>query len=86
MLDYVSKINNKYYLQTFLEDCKYKMKTYKMKWKINYDFETNPSNESDNDLESESDNESDNNEPEKPFKKFDTESEKSAKKSDIETN
>ena len=28
MLDYVSRINNKYYLLTFLEDCKYKIRNY----------------------------------------------------------
>ena len=80
MLDYVSRINNKYYIQTFLEECKYKIKNYKMKCNMNYDFHTSSSDESDNEHDSESDNEFDNGESEKPSKKSDIESEKSSKK------
>ena len=47
MLDYVSRINNKYYLQTFLEEPKYKTKNYKIECNIKYDFDTSLSDESD---------------------------------------
>ena len=57
MLDSVSRMNNKYYPQTFLEECKHKIKNYKMECNINDDFYTSSSDESDNEPNSESDNE-----------------------------
>ena len=61
ILVYVSRIN-KYYLQTFLEVCKYKMKKYKTECNIGFNFDTSSSDESDNEPDSESDSEFDNNE------------------------
>ena len=62
ILDYVSKINKKYYPLTFLKECKCKIKNNKMECNINFDFDTSSSDECDNEPGSESDNESDNNE------------------------
>ena len=49
MLEYVHRMNNKYYPQTFLEERKYEIKKKKMKNFINDDFDPSLSNESDND-------------------------------------
>ena len=60
MLDSVIRVNEKYYLQKFLEECKYKIKNNKMKNVINDDLDLSSSdNESDNESDSESDNGSD---------------------------
>ena len=55
MLDSVIRVNKKYYLQTLLEECKYKIKKNKMDNVINDDLDPSLS-------DNESDNESDNNE------------------------
>ena len=61
MLDSVVKVTKKYYLQTFLEECKYEIKNTKMESFINYELERSSSNdESDSDSHNESDNETDN--------------------------
>ena len=61
MLDSVVKVMKKYYLQTFLEECKYEIKNTKMESFINYELERSSSNdESDSDSHNESDNETDN--------------------------
>ena len=48
MLDCAVIANKKYYLQTFLEDCKYEIKKNKMENFINDDFDSSSSGESDN--------------------------------------
>ena len=53
MLDYIIKVNKKYYPQTLLEEWKYKIKMNKMENLINDDLETSLS---DNESDSESDN------------------------------
>ena len=58
MLDYVIRVNKKYYPQTVLEECKYVIRKNKMENLINNDLNLGSSDESDN--ENESDNESDN--------------------------
>ena len=57
MLDSVIKVNKKYYPQTLLEECKYKMKNDKMENLINDDFDSCLSDESDNESDNEFDNE-----------------------------
>ena len=64
MLDSVIKVNKKYYPQTFLEECKYKIKKNKMESRVNEDFEPSSSDES----VSESDSELDNDESKKSSK------------------
>ena len=56
MLDSFIKTGKKYYPQTHLEECKYKITKKKMEDLINADFDS--SSESDNESSSESDNES----------------------------
>ena len=62
----VVRVNKRYYLQTFLEECKYEMKRNRMENLTNYDLNPSSSDESDNEFDNESengfDNESDNNE------------------------
>ena len=59
MLDSVVKVNEKYYLQTLSEECKYEMKKIKMENLINDDLYPSLSdNETDNDSDNESDNDS----------------------------
>ena len=51
MLDFVVRVNKKYYSQTLLEECKYEIKKNKMKNLINDDLEPSSSdNESNNEL------------------------------------
>ena len=69
MVDSVLRINNKYYPQTLLEECKYKIKNCKMKSHIDYGFDSDSSDDSENEPDSGSDNES-----EKSSKKPDNES------------
>ena len=80
MEDSVIRINYKYYSQTPLEECKYKIENYKIKGHIDYEFDSDSSDDSNNDPDSESDNESDkefdnnesdNNQPVNPSKKSD---------------
>ena len=54
MIDSVIKANKKYYLQTFLEECKYAQEKIKIENDINEDFEDS---ESDSDSDSDSNNE-----------------------------
>ena len=59
MLDSVIRVNKKYYPQTLLEECKYKIKKNKMENLINDDLDLSSSdNESNNESDNESDNES----------------------------
>ena len=64
MLDFVIRVNKKYYPQTLLEECKYEIKNNRMENLINDDLNPsssdNESDESDNESDNKSDNESDN--------------------------
>ena len=58
MIDSVIKINEKYYPQTLLEECKYIQEKIKIENYINEDLENSDSDsDSDNDTESDVDNE-----------------------------
>ena len=59
MLDYVIRVNKKYYPQTLLEECKYVIRKNKMENLINDDLDLISSDESDNEFDNESDSESD---------------------------
>ena len=48
MLDSVIRANKKYYLQLFLEECKYEIKKNKIENLINDDLDLSSSDESDN--------------------------------------
>ena len=52
MLDFVLRVNKKYYPQTLLEKCKYEIKKNKMENLINDDLDPSSSNESKSDSES----------------------------------
>ena len=87
MLNSVIKVN-RYYPQTLLEECKYKIRKNKMENNINDGFDSSSSDESDNDPDSESNGESGSEpdcESKKPFEKFDSESKNPVKKSDNES-
>ena len=60
MLDSVIRVNKKYYLQTFLEECKYEIKKKQMENLVNDDFDWSSSVESDNESDSEPDNDESN--------------------------
>ena len=60
MLDSVIRVNEKYYPQTLLEECKYVIRKNKMENLINNDLNLSSSDESDNENENESDIKSDN--------------------------
>ena len=60
MLGSVIRINQKYYPQTLLEECKYIIRKNKMENLVNDDLDLNSSDESDNETNNESDNEFDN--------------------------
>ena len=60
MLDFVIRVNKKYYLETLLEECKYVIRKNKMENLINNGLNLSSSDESDNDNDNESDNEFDN--------------------------
>ena len=60
MLDSVIRVNKKYYPKTFLEDCKYVIRKYKMENLINDDLDLSSSDESDTESNNESDNGTDN--------------------------
>ena len=60
MLDSVIRANKKYYLQTFLEECKYEMKKNKMENLTDDDFDLSLSDELDNEEFNEPDNEESN--------------------------
>ena len=62
MLDSFIKVSKKYYPQTLLEECKYKIKNYKMENLINDDLDPSSSDKSDNESDNKSDSESDNDE------------------------
>ena len=61
MLDYLVRVNKKYYPQILLEECKYEIKKSKTENVINDDLEPSSScNETQSDSDNESDNESEN--------------------------
>ena len=60
MLDSVIRVNTKYCLQLFLEECKYVIRKDKIKNLINDDLDQSSSGESDNEIDSETDREIDN--------------------------
>ena len=61
MLDSVVRVNKRYYPQTLLEECKYKIKKTEMENLINDDLESSSSDsETESDSRNDSDNESDN--------------------------
>ena len=60
MLDSVIRVNEKYYPQTLLEECKYVTRKNKMESLINNYLSLISSDASDNEDDNESDNESDN--------------------------
>ena len=62
MLDSVMTANKRYYPQTLLENCKYKITRDKVENLVNVDLDSISSDESDTDLNNVSDNESDNDE------------------------
>ena len=59
VLDFVIRVNKKYYPQTLLEECKYVIRKNKMESLTNDDLDLSSSDESDNKFDNESDNESD---------------------------
>ena len=60
ILDSVIRVNEKYYPQTLLEECKYVIRKNKMENLISGDFNLSSSDESENESDNESDSESDN--------------------------
>ena len=61
MLDFVIRVNKKYYPQTLLEECKYVIRKNRLENFINDDLDLSSSdNESDKESGNESDSESDN--------------------------
>ena len=60
MLDFVIRVNKKYYPQTLLEECKYVIRKNKMENDINGDLDLSSSDKSDNGYDHEFDNKSDN--------------------------
>ena len=82
------KVNEKYYPQTLLEECKYEIKKNKTEKNINDDFDLSSSDESDCRSDRESDSKCDSesyNESKNLFKKSDNESKNPFKKSDNES-
>ena len=70
MLDSVIRVNQRYYPQTLLEECKYEIKKNKMENLINDDLDPSSYDESDNESDNEIDNESDNDETNEQFVKI----------------
>ena len=62
MLDYLIRANKRYYHQTLLEECKYKMTSSKVENLVNDDLGSSSSNESDSEFDNVSDYGSDNDE------------------------
>ena len=60
MLDSVIRVNEKYYPQTFLEECQYVIRKNKMGNLTNDDLDLSSSDESDSESDNESDKETDN--------------------------
>ena len=60
MLDFVIRVNKKYYPQTLLEEWKYVIRKNKMEHLVNGDFNLSSPDESDNGSDNESDSKSDN--------------------------
>ena len=60
MLDSVIRVNEHYYSQTLLEECKYEIKKNKMENPINDDLDLSSSDEYDNGFDNESDNDESN--------------------------
>ena len=61
MLDFVIRVNRKYYPQTLLEERKCIIRKNKIENLINHDLSLSSSDETDNESDKESDKESDNN-------------------------
>ena len=59
MLDSVIRVNQRYYPQALLEECKYEIKKNKMENLINDDLDPSSYDESDSESDNETDNESD---------------------------
>ena len=57
---FVITVNEKYYPQTLLEECRYEIKKTKMENLINHDLDSSSSDESDSKFDNGSDNGSDN--------------------------
>ena len=62
MLDFVIRVNKKYYPQTFLEECKYVIRNNKMENLINDDLDLSSSDESDHQSDNETDSKIDSDE------------------------
>ena len=62
MLDYLIRANKRYYHQTLLEECKYKMTSSKVENLVNDDLGSSSSDESDSEFDNVSDFGSDNDE------------------------
>ena len=62
MLDYLIRANKRYYHQTLLEECKYKMTSSKVENLVNDDLGSSSSDESDSEFDNVSDYGSDNDE------------------------
>ena len=62
MLDFVTRVNKKYYPQTFLEECKYVIRNNKMENLINDDLDLSSSDESDHQSDNETDSKIDSDE------------------------
>ena len=62
MLDYLIRANKRYYHQTILEECKYKMTSSKVENLVNDDLGSSSSDESDSEFDNVSDFGSDNDE------------------------
>ena len=60
IINYVMKMDKKYFPQVYLEQCKYKIKKIQMSRSINAELDLESESESDDELKSDSDNEPDN--------------------------
>ena len=57
-IDFVMKMDKKYFPQVYLEECKYKIKKIQMSRFINAELDSESDSESDDELKSDSDNDS----------------------------
>ena len=58
-IDSVMKMNKKYFLQVYLEECKYKIKKIQMSRFINAELDSDSDSDDDNDSDNDSDDDSD---------------------------
>ena len=58
-IDSVTKMNKKYFLQVYLEECKYKIKKIQMSRFINAELDSDSDSDDDNDSDNDSDDDSD---------------------------